>query len=132
MKKEQLKNAYLGIASTTPVDNTPAEQKTTALPHSSAPLSAETIEGDLKLNAELHEALHTLRTRNIGRPAKGTQGRSKDDNRATFIVSKEIVRKLKFIALQETRLYKDIVAEALEQYIEQYQAAHGTIPVKEE
>lgn len=61
-----------------------------------------------------------------GRPAKYTEPKAKsseaglpdDTTRATFIVKKELLEKLKGYAFYESMSLKDVVNEMLEQYLE--------------
>lgn len=67
------------------------------------------------------------RYQNVGRPPKGEVRSKNDEIRATFIVSPEIVRKLKFISLVESSLLKDVINTALTGYIDQWENENGTI-----
>lgn len=61
------------------------------------------------------------------RPGRPKSTGYSDDVRATFIVSAEVLRKLKYIALMESRLQKDIVGDALDRYIQQWEAENCKI-----
>ena len=64
--------------------------------------------------------------RGKGRP------REEDYEARTFRVKKELVQKLRIIALKEGALQKDILEFALESAIERYEAKHGAINVSQE
>ena len=42
-------------------------------------------------------------------------------------VERDTIRKLKYVALMETKLYKNIVSEALNKFIEQWEKKNGVI-----
>lgn len=71
----------------------------------------------------------------IAKPAASNQPASiatpaqekKPAPRATFVVDPVLTRKMKFIALSKGRLYKDVIAEALTQYIADFENEHGAI-----
>lgn len=76
---------------------------------------------------EMKENLEAKRRRNVGRPRKGESGNKSNDVRATFIVDPEIVRKLKYVSLAEGLLLKDVIAEALNAYLDSWEAENGNI-----
>lgn len=49
------------------------------------------------------------------------------ETRATFIVNEEILEKLKAVAYWERTMIKEVVAGALQEYVERYQKKKGTI-----
>ena len=51
----------------------------------------------------------------------------KQETRATFILDKETLEKIKALAYWERKQIKETLAEALEAYIEAYEAKHGKI-----
>ncbi len=55
-------------------------------------------------------------------------GTKEGDTRATFIVSKDQVKKMKYIAMMSDRKIKDELAIALEDHIAKWEKAHGEIP----
>lgn len=83
---------------------------------------------------ELKDALNRERTKNVGRPKKGVyspeRGTKEDETRATFIVNKKNLRKVKFISLIETKQIKDVIGEAIADYIAKYEQENGTINLK--
>lgn len=52
------------------------------------------------------------------------------DARTTIILNKELIRKVKFIALAEGATIKDKVSEALQVVVESWEAKHGPIQIK--
>lgn len=72
------------------------------------------------------EELEERRKENAGRPTGGRKN-SEPKDRATFVVSKEITRKLKYIAIMDTKLYQEVIAEALTSYIDQWEEENGTV-----
>ena len=83
---------------------------------------------ELGLSPEQEETLNAERRKKVGRPIGAKSGTAKPrEERATFIVDKEITRKLKYIALADTKLYKKVVAEALSSYIEKWENKNGVI-----
>ena len=51
----------------------------------------------------------------------------KQETRATFILDKETLEKIKALAYWERKQIKETLAEALETYLETYEAKHGKI-----
>lgn len=65
--------------------------------------------------------------RKVGRPKKGETPVKSDEIRATFIVSPDDVRKLKYISLMQQRLLKEVVGDALAKFIAEWEASNGRI-----
>ena len=69
-----------------------------------------------------------------GRPKKSSQeGTREGETRATFIVKEELLEKLKAVAYWERVMIKDIVNNALQEYVDAYRKKHKEIkhrPVK--
>ena len=89
----------------------------------------------LQVSPELREALNRKRHENVGRPKAGTGKPQEDklmygDTRFTIIVKKEIQQKLKYISAIETRTLKDILAQVLGGYIEEWERKNGNIRIK--
>lgn len=85
------------------------------------------------VSEELREALNRERTKNVGRPKKGyspERGTKADETRATFIVNKKNLRKVKYISLMDTRQIKDVIGEALSDYIDKWEKENGTINLR--
>jgi len=116
-RKGHMKELLRGIVS----DTTPtAEEKFTDVPQ-------ETVER-LKITPEMEEALNRKREELSGRPKKG-RPRSKDPNEihATLILNKDDVRKMKYIALMETKMVKEVFSEAISYYVEMWESEHSKI-----
>lgn len=87
---------------------------------------------ELHVSDELREALNKERTKDTGRPKKGERtsmekGAKQGETRATFIVNKESLRKIKYISLMDTKQIKDVVGEALNAYFAKWEEENGTI-----
>lgn len=86
----------------------------------------KSIVEELGISPELEDKLNEVRKRGLGRP-RGNNPAKPREHRATFIVPKEIIRKLKYISLADTRTYKETVGEALQGYIVQWEKKNGII-----
>ena len=104
------------------VNDTPQEKNA----HRDIPTS---VVEELDIAPELVERLNTVRRANVGRIAGRNTAKPKE-HRATFLVSEEIVQKLKYISLMDCRLLKDVVTEALTEAIAKWESENGTIVVK--
>lgn len=80
-----------------------------------------------EITDEMKENLEAKRRQNVGRPRKGESGKQTNEVRATFIVDPEVVRKLKYVSLAEGSLLKDVIAEALNSYLDSWESEHGKI-----
>lgn len=69
----------------------------------------------------------TVGRRRVGRPRKGETVAPPNEIRATFIVAPEIVRNLKYIALVESKLFKEVIADALYSYLNEWEKKNGRI-----
>lgn len=81
---------------------------------------------ELGVSPELEAKLNEVRKRGLGRPKGGKPAKPRE-HRATFIVPKSIIQKLKYISLVDTRTYKETVREALQGYIDQWEKKNGII-----
>ena len=118
-KKKDIAKLVQQIAGTEPAP-LPREDENGKLP-------TETIEA-LHIDEDLEDKLNRVRRRKVGRPRKVDEAdRRERENRATFIVSKEIVRKVKYISLKDSRLLKDVIADALNGYITEWETKNGII-----
>ena len=82
---------------------------------------------ELGISPEMEEKLNEVRLSKMGRPKGRGNGNPNRENRATFIVDRDVTRKLKYIALMETQTYKTIVSEALQSYIDKWEKKNGII-----
>lgn len=123
-KKDRLKN-LLGAITEAPIQKQEekAEQTDRA---DREPIPSELVR-DLGISPEMEEKLNEVRLSKLGRPKGRKNGNPNRENRATFIVDREITRKLKYIALMDTKTYKTVVAEALQNYIEKWEKNNGSI-----
>lgn len=65
-----------------------------------------------------------------GRPRKGEVREPDDSIRATFVGDRQIIRSLKYIAIMEDCMLKEIIDDAFKSYIEKWEKKNGPIPVK--
>lgn len=82
----------------------------------------------LGITPDLEDKLNEERRRHVGRRAKNDHTPKIDRSgevRATFIVNRDDVRKIKYVALMEGKLMKDIVAEMIHDYLDKWSAEHG-------
>lgn len=123
-KKDRLKN-LLGAISERPAQEQAQEtEEPSAIEENNVP--SELIQ-ELGISPELEEKLNRARLIKRGRPKGRKNGNPNRQNRATFIVDRDVTRKLKYIALMETRTYTDVVSEALLGYIDRWESEHGEI-----
>lgn len=80
-----------------------------------------------ELTIEMHETLDARRKRNVGRPRKDAVAQKVEEVRATFIINPELIRKVKYISLAEGALLKEVVGDALADYIERWERKNGKI-----
>ena len=74
--------------------------------------------------------LEAKRRANVGRPKKGEPVKSAKkphEIRATFIVDPDLVRKVKYISLVEGILLKDVISEALNNYVDAWEEKNKKI-----
>lgn len=82
----------------------------------------------LSITPEMEEQLNKLRREKVGRPkGSGVRSDKTKEGRATFVVDMELVRKVKYISLADSRLLKDIISEALNTYISKWEDRNGII-----
>lgn len=101
------------------------------------PISTKQLE-EAGLSEELVEALQKKRLEGAGRPSRrGASPRSSvedlckiGETRATFIVRKETLKKVKYVSLMDTKKIKDVIEEALTDYLSKWEAENGTIKTK--
>lgn len=105
-----------------------ARQEQTQQTSDRSELSTSTVEA-LQISPELEEKLNAVRRAKVGRPRGSTTAKPRE-HRATFIVSEDIIYKLKYISLMDSRLLKDVVSDALLSAIAQWEEENGTIEVK--
>lgn len=55
------------------------------------------------------------------------EGTKENETRATFILNEELLDKLKAIAYWDRKLIKDVVGEALQDYVDRYEKKNGAV-----
>ena len=79
---------------------------------------------------KMKSKLEAKRRENVGRPKKGEAAKSAkkpQEIRATFIVNPDLVRKVKYISLVEGILLKDVISEALNNYVDAWEEKNKKI-----
>lgn len=74
--------------------------------------------------------LEAKRRENVGRPKKGETVKSAkkpQEIRATFIVDLDLLQKVKYISLVEGVLLKDVISEALNNYVDKWETNNRKI-----
>ena len=126
-KKDRLKS-LIGAITESPIQEQPQPQvevKASTMEEDRVP--TELVQ-ELGISPEMEEQLNEVRRAKVGRPKGRKNGNPNPrGDRATFVVDKAITRKLKYIALMETKLYKDVVSEAVSSFIERWESENGTI-----
>lgn len=129
-KAAALINGMLGGKPEEPTTSTEKKQ-----PETRTDLPEITIE-ELGLSSDLVEALNQERRKNAGRKPKSDLRSPKEygcqvgDTRATFILKKELVTKLKYISVVETRTLKSMLSEILGNFVAEWERENGTINLK--
>ena len=76
--------------------------------------------------------LEAKRRANVGRPKKGEPAKSTkkpQEIRATFIVDPDLLRKVQYISLVEGILLKDVISEALNNYVDAWETINRKIKI---
>ena len=79
---------------------------------------------------QMKTKLEAKRRENVGRPKKGETAKSAkkpQEIRATFIVNPDLLRKVKYISLVEGILLKDVISEALNNYVDAWEEKNKKI-----
>ena len=79
---------------------------------------------------KMKSKLEAKRRANVGRPKKGETAKSAkkpQEIRATFIVNPDLLRKVKYISLVEGILLKDVISEALNNYVDVWEEMNKKI-----
>ena len=79
---------------------------------------------------KMKSKLEAKRRANVGRPKKGETAKSAkkpQEIRATFIVNPDLLRKVKYISLVEGILLKDVISEALNNYVDGWEEKNKKI-----
>lgn len=79
---------------------------------------------------QMKSKLEAKRRANVGRPKKGEPAKNTkkpQEIRATFIVDPDLLRKVKYISLVEGILLKDVISEALNNYVDKWETDNRKI-----
>ena len=79
---------------------------------------------------QMKSKLDAKRRENVGRPKKGESAKSAkkpQEIRATFIVDPDLLQKVKYISLVEGILLKDVISEALNNYVDKWETDNRKI-----
>lgn len=79
---------------------------------------------------QMKSKLEAKRRENVGRPKKGETAKSAkkpQEIRATFIVDPDLLQKVKYISLVEGALLKDVISEALNNYVDKWETDNRKI-----
>ena len=123
-KKDRLKNLLGAISERPTQEQTQEAEQASTMGDNRVP--SELVQ-ELGISPEMEEKLNEARLSKRGRPKGRKNGNPDRQNRATFIVDKDVTRKLKYIALMETRTYTAVVSEALQEYIDRWEKKNGEI-----
>lgn len=85
---------------------------------------------EMAATEQMKSKLEAKRRENVGRPKKGEAAKSAkkpQEIRATFIVDPDLVRKVKYISLVEGILLKDVISEALNNYVDAWEEKNKKI-----
>lgn len=90
----------------------------------------ETLSAEIGTTEQMKSRLEAKRKENVGRPKKGESAKNAkkpQEVRVTFIVDADLLRKVKYISLVEGLLLKDVIAEALNAYIDKWEVDNRKI-----
>ena len=95
-----------------------------------AKASAKKEATEMEATDKMKSKLEAKRRENVGRPKKGESAKSAkkpQEIRATFIVDPDLLRKVKYISLVEGILLKDVISEALNNYVDVWEEKNKKI-----
>lgn len=113
-----------------------AEQLTVLTDKQESPKAAQAKASSKKETTEMaateqmKSKLEAKRRENVGRPKKGESAKSAkkpQEIRATFIVDPDLLQKVKYISLVEGALLKDVISEALNNYVDKWETDNRKI-----
>ena len=96
----------------------------------SAKASSKKETTEMAATEQMKSKLEAKRRENVGRPKKGEPAKSAkkpQEIRATFIVNPDLLRKVKYISLVEGILLKDVISEALNDYVDAWEEKNKKI-----
>ena len=85
---------------------------------------------EMAATEQMKSKLEAKRRENVGRPKKGEPAKSAkkpQEIRATFIVDPDLLQKVKYISLVEGILLKDVISEALNNYVDKRETDNRNI-----
>ena len=119
--EQAAEQAELPATQTNKLENTKA---------ASAKASSKKEDAEMEATNKMKSKLEAKRKENVGRPKKGDPAKSAkkpQEIRATFIVDPDLLRKVKYISLVEGILLKDVISEALNNYVDAWEEKNKKI-----
>ncbi len=71
----------------------------------------------------------TTEKRKVGRPRRDSDPGAETEVRASFIVNEMQLKKLKYISLMESKMQKEVLFDALKDYIDTWEDLNGEINI---
>ena len=87
-------------------------------------------DNETETTEKMKSRLEAKRRENVGRPKKGETAKSTkkpQEIRATFIVDPDLLQKVKYISLVEGALLKEVISEALNNYVDKWETDNRKI-----
>ena len=94
------------------------------------PTNIEVENREIRQHLNESPAQEVKQRRKPGRPPRGSNGEKSDEIRATIIVEPEVMRKIKYISLMDDRMIKEVMNDALRDYISSWEQENGRIRLK--
>lgn len=119
--EQAAEQAELPATQTNKLENTKA---------ASAKASSKKETTETAATEQMKSKLEAKRRENVGRPKKGESAKSAkkpQEIRATFIVDPDLLQKVKYISLVEGILLKDVISEALNNYVDEWETDNRKI-----
>lgn len=119
--EQAAEQAELPATQTNKLENTKA---------ASAKASSKKETTEMAATEQMKSKLEAKRRENVGRPKKGETSKSAkkpQEIRATFIVDPDLLQKVKYISLVEGILLKDVISEALDNYVDKWETDNRKI-----
>ena len=119
--EQSAEQAELPATQTNKLENTKA---------ASAKASSKKETTEMAATEQMKSKLEAKRRENVGRPKKGESAKSAkkpQEIRATFIVDPDLLQKVKYISLVEGILLKDVISEALNNYVDKWETDNRKI-----
>ena len=119
--EQAAEQAELPATQTNKLENTKA---------ASAKASSKKETTEMAATEQMKSKLEAKRRENVGRPKKGESAKSAkkpQEIRATFIVDPDLLQKVKYISLVEGILLKDVISEALNDYVDAWEEKNKKI-----